>query len=461
MELLVATALILFIMAIIAQAFGAASKTFTTMRTAGQLQERNRTATNILRKDMWAPHFGPPYGQYGGTHVMHQRLDQAGWRTPWAGYFEMVQGSPSRYEPGDPTLAPDGVIKPFTNPPNPPVPPAAPPVYTDGEQLYSTRARDHMMRFTTFLPQGSASELYCARFHPFFTTDPRVNAFLVSPGGLATNTAGMLYSRWAEVIYFLVATGPQPPLPPDPVEMTGGNNPRPLHSLRRRVRLLPPREIDYQEISPGVPMTLAYAQQVVIDCQNNFPDVIPPIVLPNLANPAFATLRLPGPETLNRNRLLRIQAVAHPTGDDILLTDVISFEIRPTWINNPLFNAILNGSSPAPEGMADYNTDEPFADLRTSVLRPPPPAGPQFADFDTGTQAPNMPPGSPPADIDWDNPFSTPTSIGFLTPVVNPVPSRINIRGLQIKIRIWDKKAEPGQARQVTIFNEILLTPGR
>ena len=53
MELLVATALILFIMAIIAQAFGAASKTFTTMRTAGQLQERNRTATNIIRKDLW------------------------------------------------------------------------------------------------------------------------------------------------------------------------------------------------------------------------------------------------------------------------------------------------------------------------------------------------------------------------------------------------------------------------
>ena len=89
------------------------------------------------------------------------------------------------------------------------------------------------------------------------------------------------------------------------------------------------------------------------------------------------------------------------------------------------------------------------------MLRPPPPAGPQFADFDTGTQAPNMPPGSPPVEIDWDNPFSTPTSIGFLTPVVNPVPSRINIRGLQIKIRIWDKKAEPGQARQVTIINEI------
>src|SRR5262245_4812991 len=264
MELLVATALILFIMAIIAQAFGAASTTLPPELTADELLERNRTASNIIRKDRWADHFRPPFGTYGGTHVVHQRLDLAGWRPPFAGYFEMGQGSQSRYEPGDPTLAPDGLIKPFTNPPNAPVPPVSPPVYTDGEQLYSTRARDHLMRFTTRLPQGSASELYCARFHPFFTIDPKANAFITTPG--------MYYTRWAEVCYFLLPTGPQPPAAPDPAEMTGGNNPRPLHSLRRRVRLLAPREIDYQEISPGVPMTLAFAQQVLIDCQTNYPD---------------------------------------------------------------------------------------------------------------------------------------------------------------------------------------------
>jgi prepilin-type N-terminal cleavage/methylation domain-containing protein len=439
MELLVATALILFIMAIIAQAFGAASKTFTTMRTAGQLQERNRTATNIIRKDLWADHFGPPFGYYGGTHVMHQRLDLAGWRPPaGGGYFEMVQGSPSRYEPGDPTLVPDGIIKPFTIPPNPPVLPPSPPVYTDGEQLYSTRAKDHMMRFTTRLPQGPASELYCARFHPFFTTDAKANAFITTPG--------MYYSRWAEVCYFLVPTGPQLPQPPDSLEMTGGNNPRPLHSLRRRVRLLPPREIDYQEISPGVPMTLAFAQQVLVECQNNFPDVIQPIVLPNPVNPAFATLRLPGPETLNRNLNLRIQAAAHPNGDDILLTDVISFELRPTWINNPLFHGLTvnpasgHSASPPPEGIGDYNSDEPFADLRPSVTN----LTPKYAAggfFDTWGD---------PGTVDWDNPGG---NAGFLVPGPDKPPTRINVRGLQIKIRIWDKKAE--QARQVTVINEL------
>ena len=103
MELLVSTALILFIMAIIAQAFGSAGKTFNTMRTAGQLQDRNRAATNILRKDMWADHFGPPYGQFGGTHVVHQRLDLAGWRPPFAGYFEIGAGYSVALRAGDPT----------------------------------------------------------------------------------------------------------------------------------------------------------------------------------------------------------------------------------------------------------------------------------------------------------------------------------------------------------------------
>jgi hypothetical protein len=304
-----------------------------------------------------------------------------------------------------------------------------------------------LMRFTVRLGPGPAPELFSASFHPFFTRDPQVNSFLISPGDLTTNTAGVMYTRWAEVCYFLLATG----APGDPSEMTVGGNPRPLHSLRRRLRLLPPREVDYQEIAPTVAMTTAYAVQVQTECIANFPDVIPPVVIPNPLNPAFATLRLPGPETLNKAPGLRLQKVAHPTGDDILLTDVISFEIRAAWNHNPLFNVPpvapfsppLN-RSPPPEGVNDFNTDEPFADLRPSDVNP---AFFTVGDFDTWGD---------PGTVDWDNAWS---SNGFLMgpPYAPPrpelPPTRINVRGLQIKLRIWDKNAE--QARQVTIVSEI------
>src|SRR4051794_35510351 len=91
-EMLVATALVLVIMLIITQAFASASKTFTTVRAAGDMQTRLRTGINIARKDLGADHFGPPYGSArGGPHLSDQRLDQPGWGPPRAGYFEFRQ----------------------------------------------------------------------------------------------------------------------------------------------------------------------------------------------------------------------------------------------------------------------------------------------------------------------------------------------------------------------------------
>ena len=58
-EMMVATALVLVIMLIISQAFASASKTFTTMRTAGILQERIRGGSSILRRDLSSDHFAP------------------------------------------------------------------------------------------------------------------------------------------------------------------------------------------------------------------------------------------------------------------------------------------------------------------------------------------------------------------------------------------------------------------
>ena len=44
-------------------------------------------------------------------------------------------------------------------------------------------------------------------------------------------------------------------------------------------------------------------------------------------------------------------------------------------------------------------------------------------------------------------------SPGFLSQNQTTVPSRINVRALQIKLRVWDARAE--QARQATIISEV------
>ena len=90
--MMVATALTLVIMLIITQAFASASKTFTTMRTAGYMQERLHTGINVARKDLGSDHFAPPFGSSrGGPHVSDQRLNQVGWQPPYRGYFEYRQ----------------------------------------------------------------------------------------------------------------------------------------------------------------------------------------------------------------------------------------------------------------------------------------------------------------------------------------------------------------------------------
>ena len=69
-EMMVATALILVIMLIISQAFASASKTFRTIRAAGDMQAQLREGVTTARRDLAADHFGSPYGSArGGPRV--------------------------------------------------------------------------------------------------------------------------------------------------------------------------------------------------------------------------------------------------------------------------------------------------------------------------------------------------------------------------------------------------------
>jgi hypothetical protein len=422
-EMLVATALILFIMAIISQIFASASKTYSALRTAGELQERLRQGAVVMRRDLATEHFSGPFipGR-SGPRLGDQRLDLAGWVPPHRGYFEVRQL-------GNPPV----IVEPIANP------------VSDGESLYSTRADTHVMRFTVHLPDLPSAELYCTAAPPAIVNDPDVNAFPPSPPALIGD--GLCYSRWAEVVYFLWPNGD--------VTTQTANPSLTRYSLRRRIRLLAP-----QSKPVGGVMNQAQAAQLVI----SYPELALKAVQLPPPNVGQYIVMFMGPEAVTdpQNRVAAPQPAApiqklgpnglYETGDDILITDVLSMEIKLAWIDNQTFNAITPGSSPQSSPMfiaaqpgTTVNSDAPFDNVPqvpAALATNPSLAGQRI--FDTWYQAPTS------DGIDWDKPGGTQ---GFLTQGIDRPPLRINVRSIQIKLRVWDPKAE--QARQVTLVQEM------
>jgi hypothetical protein len=469
-EMLVAVALTLFIMAIIAEAFGSATKTFSTMRTAGQLQERTRGGAIVLRLDLAAEHFDGPYiGGRGGPRVGDQRLDLAGWMPPGKGYFEIRQ-FPNGLFPNQ-----TGISEPMMGP------------LTDGEGLPSTRADTHVLRFTVKLPELPAAELYSAELPPTVTCiDPTTGNPIVLPfgnnGTINSFPTGqpIVYSRWAEIQYFLRLNGEMTPA-------TNNGPSLPLYSLRRRVRLLATdRGVTYPPM-PAAQAALLMAQYPDVAMARtgvgpNNTVILRVLGAEDVSNPGRTNAPVPINDPIRMDygaysqKLNPATATMYETGDDILITDVLSFEVKAAWFNNqsnPSFNSILNGSSPAVRPLytlvnnapVTINPEEPFDDipmLNATPAVPPnsPPLNPDLAGqrrFDTWYLDPGSPssPLSPSSDnIDWDKALSTSGGQkGFLEPFKFQPPLRINVRAVQIKIRVWDAKKET--ARQMTVIQEI------
>src|SRR6187455_1903740 len=89
-ELLVAMALIIFIMYILAEAFSAGSSAFRNLKAIGDMNEKLRTTTNILRKYLSADHFDG----------RKRASDLDFWRDgpPKQGFMRIYNGSDSTFE---------------------------------------------------------------------------------------------------------------------------------------------------------------------------------------------------------------------------------------------------------------------------------------------------------------------------------------------------------------------------
>src|SRR5262245_23058423 len=90
-EMLVATALILFMMYIIASAFESGLKAFRTLKVQGDLQEKLRQAVTVIRTDLSAPHFGGDTSpDVQGPYLSDHRLNDQNWLPPQKGYFRIA-----------------------------------------------------------------------------------------------------------------------------------------------------------------------------------------------------------------------------------------------------------------------------------------------------------------------------------------------------------------------------------
>src|SRR6266568_1479648 len=92
-EMLVALALIIFIMSILSEAFVQGLETFRQLKAIGDMNERLRTASTALRRDLNANHFE------GRRRMSDPDFFFQG--SPQQGFFRLYQGTASTLEGTD------------------------------------------------------------------------------------------------------------------------------------------------------------------------------------------------------------------------------------------------------------------------------------------------------------------------------------------------------------------------
>jgi len=486
-EMMVSMALVIFIMVLLSQAFVASMQSFRTLKGIGDMEEKLRTAMAILRRDLAAQHFRP------NKKISDPKFFNNG-GPPDQGYLRIYHGSP--------IVRPSGV-NPF---------PANSYEEADGDGFPSSRCTDHSMAFT-IMQTGNGRESYAI-------ADLRSDSSPV--GGLNTNnayqdfngTTPLTYvSQTSEVAYFLRFAQAIP----------GG--PRLFGLYRRQLLTVPPNT---PTAFTGIPSTKlsqtnAYAE---ISCQPDMTNTFGSIYFNSAAdltipqrrfgmNPltgspydttpvatggdggaffpvptGYPALQVPGyPTFADINYVtgaapgLYSTAIAYSslTGADILVNDVVSFEIKLLLNDtNALAGQRINGSGATTgtglERFVDlYDSQVYLAQNSQAPIGPLSPlailqsSNPRFNFALTGSQVPNpetggtttMPPydGSKPCVYDtwsksndgtydysgWQNQTS-PTS---KTLPLGLGPNGCPILALQITLRIWDRATQ--QTRQMTL----------
>jgi hypothetical protein len=415
-EMMVAMALVIFIMLLLTQAFVAGLETFRQLKAIGDMDERMRAVTTVLRADLAANHFS------GDLHLSDPSFSNANFTPPDAGFFRIWQGSASTLEG------------------------------TDGDGLPSFSAANHFLHFTVRKPSTNNQQDY---FVTDISSDPTAytppppahKGWALSPSlgppdsryqytNLAANSSTFT-SQWAEVAYFTQANG-------------DSANGAPLFSVYRRSRLavVPNAEANFAQnftyARPATVLTfpalsLAYAEMSLSQTTtpylhfNDARDLTIPERRLGGGNatqnggPAGMLLRvdpitgsLVYPTLAQRYPLGTFPTATYLEGADLLVTDVISLDIQIYAPEALLFDSTINPQ--------DFN-DLPAQGQNTVF------ANGKVRVYDTWSKA---------TDTSYD--YS-----GWKTPgTATSVPLPMQILALKITLRVWDKRTE--NTRQVTMI---------
>ena len=300
-ELLVALALIVFVMLILTEAFSSGVETFLRLKAVGDMQARLRAAGTILKRDLGADHFEG-----------HRRLsDPTFWNDgyPSAGFFHLPRNGGSIAEGADPDLQ---TAPPYGNYFIAPVRGAypanrSPPFFP---LLYFTvklRGNGRGDYFSANVPAGSP------------VLSRATNDFgLPRDGQYQERGLNAFGSQWAEVLYTLVPTG------------TSAGTDTPLYALYRCQFVVVPENANVNNRLPATAIDGYYE----MSCR--------PAPGPNPTSPPLLSFNTPNDLTVPANRVLNsaLAGANSPRGTPIdrrnpapwsatlLLTDVISFDVR-------------------------------------------------------------------------------------------------------------------------------------
>jgi type II secretory pathway pseudopilin PulG len=402
-ELLVSMALIIFIMVILSQAFGAALGTFRTLKAQGDMAEKLRSVSQLLQRDLAADHFE------GKKRLSNPNFWING--PPQEGFFQIYHGSPST------SSGPNNYVEGYDLD-------SVPPTYPVG--IGSYRSTDHALSFAVKLRGNQMGDFFSA------------SSGMASLSGLfgppearyQTATSGGSYNyQWAAVAWFLQAQNNPTTKAQD---TTTGSIP--LYTLYRRQALLVP---DNTLVQPPQPATSI----------GNFTD------MSCWANGTNLYFNSPIDITVPTRRQWGGQGPYQPIpqtsslyGSDIQLNDVVSFDVRVAF-QQPAGVTNIDNVPPSQTNLDPFVTlwQTPFNVLNTgnginngnTLYQPSNTNGPMV--FDTWTSIND---GSNNY-LQWST-SGTSTSIPLWSSSGGPI-----IQAIQISIRIWDSKTS--QTRQVTM----------
>jgi prepilin-type N-terminal cleavage/methylation domain-containing protein len=441
-ELLVAMALTLFIMVILSEAFSAGLGAFRQLKATCDLQEKLRTAATIMRRDL--QNFYIDNGT--GTSLSQLDLGDPAYVPPdntgtHGGFFRLWQQSTNAA--GTPCCLSEGV---------------------DGDSLDSWRMvnpTDTLLHFTIRL-QGSRPENFMSV--PAMPANPSLTA----TGPLDLQASGIFNSQDAEVVYFLgpnaVGTSGTTKIGATPF---GG---LPLYALYRR-QILAPSKTDAATLnttarvaytnSPSYPPEAANYYEISCKQDNTTGGVNTDLYFTSTSELSIPELRFGmntgfgGPlaagtplkstatyytyPTVSDQIYTGTPPLPAQTGDDILLTNVVSFTVQVLLGKSP--NSTYN-----PPTFPLRNPPARYMDLFDSTIPPCQNSifngytGLKVKVFDTWSQA-NIPP------------YNYTTYNTGPPPTVTFLPLAIRVVGLQIILRIWDEKTE--RTRQITIMQDM------